>query len=172
MVAAELTTGHVDLGHAGLYSWWVDEDGAADLTRGVGHPVAPGLIYAGLTGATHWPSGKASSSTLYGRLIGNHLRGRARGSTFRLTLGSILRVANGWTGIDEPALSAWMAQHLRVVPVPVDDRDSLGDLETAVLTALDPPLNLSKMPASPVRQRLTELRRLAGVRSDGQPDEH
>lgn len=32
----------------GLYSWWVDGAGAADLSRGLGLPVTAGLVYAGL----------------------------------------------------------------------------------------------------------------------------
>src|SRR6185369_16326052 len=44
----------------GLYSWWVDQAGAADLSRGLGLPVAEGLIYAGLAGGTRWPSGRRS----------------------------------------------------------------------------------------------------------------
>lgn len=34
----------------GLYSWWADEQGAADLSRGLGLPVVSGLIYAGQAG--------------------------------------------------------------------------------------------------------------------------
>ena len=36
-----------DLASPGLYTWWVDDDGAAELAAGLGHPVDPGLIYAG-----------------------------------------------------------------------------------------------------------------------------
>lgn len=49
----------------GLYSWWVDETGAADLTRGLGMSVEAGLVYAGLAGATRWPSGQRSQNTLW-----------------------------------------------------------------------------------------------------------
>src|SRR5215472_9277872 len=49
----------------GLYSWWADDRGAADPSRGLGLPVASGLIYAGQAGATRWPSGKRSGSTLW-----------------------------------------------------------------------------------------------------------
>ena len=41
----------------------------------------------------------------------------------------------------------------------VDAADILDQLETRVLGALDPPLNLAKMPRTPVRERLTDLRR-------------
>jgi hypothetical protein len=40
----------------GLYSWWIDEAGAADLSRGLGLAVPAGLIYAGLAGATAGPA--------------------------------------------------------------------------------------------------------------------
>jgi hypothetical protein len=73
----------------GLYSWWVDKAGAADLSQGLGQPVHAGLIYAGQAGATRWPSGKQSGSTLWGRITGMHLAGAAEFSTFRRTLAAI-----------------------------------------------------------------------------------
>lgn len=57
----------------GLYSWWVDRDGAHDLTTGLGHDVRPGLIYSGLAGATQSRSKLRSSNTLWGRIHGMHL---------------------------------------------------------------------------------------------------
>jgi hypothetical protein len=149
----------------GLYSWWVDPEGASNLTFGIGQPIAPGLVYAGLAGATRSRSGRKSSNTLWGRIRGMHLGGRHEFSTFRLSLGSILAAAWGEQGIDEQKLTDWMREHLRLVTVPVDDADSLDALETDVLTALDPPLNLNKMPKTAVRARLTELRRQHGRRS-------
>ncbi|MCW2764935.1 MAG: hypothetical protein JWO11_894 [Nocardioides sp.] len=74
----------------GLYSWFVDATGAADLSRGLGADIGEGLIYVGQTGAAKWPSGKPSASTLISRIRGQHLRGRRTASTLRLTLGSIL----------------------------------------------------------------------------------
>jgi uncharacterized protein DUF6884 len=73
-----------------LYSWWVDKQGAADLSEGLGQLVLPGRIYAGQTGATKWPSGTAGKATLASRVGANHLRGGIRGSTFRLTLAACL----------------------------------------------------------------------------------
>lgn len=154
-----LATAGQGLRRPGLYSWWVDPDGAAILSAGLGHDVQPGLIYAGLAGATHTRSGKASRNTLWGRIHGMHLGSRHKLSTFRRSIGSILASALQAPGIDEAALTAWMHAHLRVVAVPVDDVDNLDDLETAVLTELDPPLNLMKMPKTPARTRLSELRR-------------
>ena len=147
-----------ELASPGLYSWWVDDVGAAELTQGLGHPVPAGLIYAGQAGATHHRSGKPSSNTLAGRLVGMHLGGRARMSTFRLTLGSILWPL--WGGdADEAALTAWMDAHLRVVFVPVPDGETLDATESAVLEQLDPPLNLAKMRPTPLRNALSRLRR-------------
>jgi hypothetical protein len=153
-----IATGGMGLRHPGLYSWWVDPVGAATLTAGLGHRIEPGLIYAGLAGATHTRSGKESGNTLWGRIRSMHLGGRHEFSTFRRSLGSILASALLAPGIDEAALTAWMFEHLRVVAVPVADADTLDALETTVLTELDPPLNLMKMPKTPVRMRLSELR--------------
>lgn len=143
----------------GLYSWWVDEEGASDLSRGLGHPVTVGLIYAGLAGATRWPSGRKSRNTLWSRIVTMHLGGNHEFSTFRRTLGSVLAHAAGRDEIDESELTSWMHEHLRVIAVPFEDADTLGHLESAVLEHLDPPLNLQGMPPSSVRARLKELRR-------------
>lgn len=143
----------------GLYSWWVDDVGAAALSRGLGLPLEPGLIYAGLAGATRWPSGERSKNTLWLRIATMHLAGKHEFSTFRRTLGAILAAESGSTDVDEQALSEWMRAHLRVVTVAFDDRDELGRLEKRVLAALDPPLNLQGMTATAVRQRVRELRR-------------
>jgi hypothetical protein len=151
-----------DLAKPGLYSWWVDEPGAADLSGGLGLPIQPGLIYAGLAGATRWPSGQPSRNSLWSRIADMHLRGRREFSTFRRSLGSILATADGHPAIDESAVTEWMMRHLRVRAAPYDDPDTLGRLETAVLRAIDPPLNLKGMPESPIRARLQQLRRKFG----------
>lgn len=129
----------------GLYSWWVDAEGGRDLSRGLDLQLRPGLIYAGLAGATHWPSGKRSTNTLWLRIQSMHLGKKVRFSTFRLTLGSILATTVGADQIDEASLSAWMHAHLRVVAAPYLDADVLGVVETEVLQSLDPPLNLRGM---------------------------
>jgi hypothetical protein len=143
----------------GLYSWWVDEQGAADLSCGLGHPVPAGLIYAGQAGATRWPSGKRSRNTLWGRITGMHLGGSAEFSTFRRTLAAVLRPVLRLNTEDDPQLSAWMSIHLRVNAVPVPDADGLGETEATVLGILDPPLNLRGRPPSAIRARLASLRR-------------
>lgn len=142
----------------GLYSWWVDEEGADDLSHGLGLEVSPGLIYAGLAGATRWPSGMRSKNTLWLRVMTMHLGGNHEFSTFRRTLGAIVAHSNGITQIDEEGLTRWMHSHLRLITIPYDDRDSLGRLERYVLAELDPPLNLQHMAPTPIRRRLKQLR--------------
>jgi hypothetical protein len=157
---AEFLTAHgAHLKVPGLYSWWVDDAGAADLSRGLELPLPPGLIYAGLAGATRWPSGKRSANTLWSRIAGMHLGGNHEFSTFRRTLGAILASAAGLDRIDESRLTTWMYDHLRVITVPHDNADTLGRIEEAVLGQIDPPLNLKGMPRTAIRARITELRR-------------
>ena len=151
---------------AGLYAWYVYGPGSEVLRAGLGHPVRPGLLYAGQTGATKWPSGKLSGTSLHGRIGRNHLNGRVRGSTFRLSLGSVLcwPLALDVAGPkllspdSETCLSAWMRRHLAVAVCPVTDRDGLGAVEAEVVRQLDPPFNLGHVARMPVRVRLSELR--------------
>lgn len=156
-----LETGASRFRAPGLYSWWVDSQGAGDLGRGLGLPVEEGLIYAGLAGATR-AGGRKSKNTLWGRIKTMHLGGRHEFSTFRLSLGSILAASGDATEIDEEALTIWMHDHLRLIAVPVADADTLGGVETEVLSVLNPPLNLDKVPKDPRRQRLTDLRKRYG----------
>jgi hypothetical protein len=168
------------LGLPGLYSWWVDDEGAEALTEGLGVLVPSGRIYAGQTGATKWPSGKRGSATLWSRIGRNHLAGTIRASTFRRTLAaSLLRslelelVAPGRLAAgSEQRLSRWMRERLEVAVHAFADADALADLEQRVLTVLDPPLNLEGMPPTPTRDRRSALRTELGRPSQttqGQP---
>jgi hypothetical protein len=141
----------------GLYAWFVDEAGASDLSRGLEQPVQPGLIYVGQTGATKWPTGRRSASTLRSRILGQHLGGRRSSSTLRRTLGAILDEAHA-RSIDRKELSDWMTAHLSVTPMVVADGDVIGDLESQVVRRLDPPLNLDHTDPTPIRVRLRQLR--------------
>ncbi len=148
----------LELDGSGLYSWFVDDDGAEALTKGLGHLVEPGLVYIGQTGATRWPSGLPSDATLLSRIKSQHLRGRRSGSTLRRTFGSVLDVAFARPVLREE-LSQWMADRLRVVPLLIEDADSLGDLERRVVQSLEPPLNLDHVGLTPVRSALKRLRK-------------
>jgi len=152
-----------------------DDDGAAALAEGLGLPLEQGRIYAGQAGATRWPSGITGAATLQSRIGRNHLHGRIRGSTFRLTLAAILLKPEklfhiGPKTLDpqsEQALSVWMAKHLELALHPFADPDPIEDLEDRVLARIDPPLNLEGMPRTIARQRLSELRAtLASAPSD------
>lgn len=157
--AAFLSAGGADFKHPGLYSWWVDRSGAQFLARGLGLPLQDGLLYAGLAGATRWPSGKRSGNTLWLRIAGMHLGGNHEFSTFRRSLGAVHAQATGSESVDEAALTTWMHEHLRLIATAYDDADTLGKLERAVLAQLDPPFNLGGMSPTPIRRRLTDLRR-------------
>ncbi len=102
----------------------------------------------------------ASDMRFYGeaaaRPFGAALRHLAK---VALLLGAVLAAQREERTIDEERLTTWMYEHLRVIAIPVADADALDQLETRVLGALDPPLNLAKMPRTPVRDRLTDLRR-------------
>ncbi len=154
-----LSSDRAALDRPGLYSWWIDESGARDLSAGLGLPVPAGLVYAGQAGATRWPSGQPSTNTLWTRLTKMHARGRAEFSTFRRTLAAVLREPLGLTSEDDPRLDEWIDEQLSVVALPMTDAGALAGLEDDVLEELDPPLNLQGMRPTPVRARLSELRR-------------
>ncbi len=145
----------------GIYAWFVDVEGAGQLADGVGLPVDPGLIYAGQAGAGQ------SHATLGSRIRDNHLGRDIYGSTFRLTLASALRTRLALEPIGgshmsrdgEGRLTDWMREHLMVSVIAYPDRAGLDTFETVVLARLDPPLNIAKRPATPVRRELTTLRR-------------
>jgi hypothetical protein len=128
--------------------------------------IRPGRIYAGLTGATKWPSGTTGKNTLRQRIRGNHIRGRIQGSTFRLTLAAILRAEldlqkGGRKKLEarsEATLTDWIRAHLSVAVYRCSSPDALADIERNVLAVLDPPLNLDKVKPTPTRERLQLLR--------------
>ncbi len=150
----------------GLYSWWGDPTARAAIEEQLGIAIPP-LVYAGQAGATRWPSGTRSEATLGSRIRGNHINGNASSSTFRLTLSALLLRPLDLTVLkpgrltreDRRIVSAWIKDHLRVLIVPYDDRDSLEHVEDCVLDAIDPPLNLKGRPTTGPRNLLKGLRR-------------
>ena len=166
--ASEWPAGAESLDRPGLFAFWVDEAGAADLARGLDLPFEAGRILVGQAGATRWPSGRVNSDTLGDRVARTHLTGRVRSSTVRLTLAGILfaqlelvvQASALLQASAEQDLSDWMSAHLSVAVHPHDDRDTLAGLEQAVVQRLDPPLNIDDhLPATSVRQSVIALRR-------------
>ncbi|WP_344942399.1 DUF6884 domain-containing protein [Actinomadura miaoliensis] len=152
------------LSSPGVYGWWVDADGAHDLSVGIGERLDAGLIYVGQAGATRRPSGKRSAGTLWSRIVTMHLSENAELSTFRRTLAAALRGPLRLRHEDDSRLSDWMTRHLSVAAVPCDDADDLRTIKEALLRRLDPPLNLNGVPSTPLRARLRALR---AERTDG-----
>lgn len=151
-----LRRGSTGLRTSGLYSWWIDRDGADDLSSGLGQTIQAGLLYAGLAGATRSRSGQPSSNTLWSRIARMHLGKNRNLSTLRRSLFAVL--AELHPDLDEAGLTDWMHRHLRVLAVPFEDRDTLGAMEESVLVILDPPLNLRSVPGSRAREALSRLR--------------
>jgi len=165
---SEWPAGASGLDRPGLFAFWVDEAGAADLSRGLDLPLEVGRIYVGQAGATKWPSGRTSADTLGDRVGRTHLAGKVRSSAVRLALAAVLldrlelvvQAAVLLQASSEEALSDWMRAHLSVAVHVHDDRDTLAGLEQAVVQRLDPPLNLEgHLPATSVRQRVAALRK-------------
>lgn len=130
----------------GLYGWWTLPGSIPGVPR-CPHPTEPelDLFYVGIS-----PSSAASSQNLRKRVVGNHIKGNTGGSTFRLTLASLLFEAKGWKPLmtdrpvlsreDNAALTEWQHEHLRLTwavhPEP-------WTIEHEVITTLQPPLNLA-----------------------------
>lgn len=156
-----LTSSDASFDLPGIYAWWIDSVGAAELSVGFGpdEKLDSGLLYAGLAGATR-TNGKSSKNTLRKRIATMHLGKRHTFSTLRWSVGSILAEAHEAAFIDEARLSEWMREHLQVIAVPFTDVETLGQIESAILSKLDPPLNLAKVSRKvPRRVRLSALRK-------------
>jgi hypothetical protein len=154
-----------DLVAPGLYAWWVDAAGAANL--GLSSTSPRPLVYAGQAGATRWSSGTRSAATLFSRINGQHLGGRISSSTFRQTLAALLheRLAlqlaspGVLTADSEHRLSVWMGARLAATVWPTAHANDLRDIEERVITQLDPPLNLAGARVTALRAQVIAGRR-------------
>lgn len=136
---------------AGLYA--VHGDDAVWVELGLGQPPDARPLYVGkaersLAGrdiGTHFSTGRTGSSTLRRALAGLlagqlDLHGRPR------NIASPGHFANFGLDPDGDArLTDWMHQHLRIAVWPSLAGVSLDPLETLVLQALQPPMNLAKV---------------------------
>jgi len=143
----------------GIYGWYFDVLPHPAIT-GVGTVVgAWSLLYVGIA-----PGRPGSTSNLRKRL-GNHLTGNARGSTLRLSLGSLLSEQLGLTavpasgkvsfGTTEAILSKWMDDHARVTWLETPDPWAI---EAEVVRTLQVPLNRDHNQAHPFYATMGQLR--------------
>ncbi|MGE0601202.1 MAG: GIY-YIG nuclease family protein [Dehalococcoidia bacterium] len=126
----------------GIYGWYFDEPPHPACTN-VGTVVNGwSLLYVGIA-----PGRVGSTSNLRTRLR-SHLKGNARGSTLRLTLGCLLAERLGLRpvarsgglhfGSGEDAISAWLGSHARVSWVELDNP---WTVEADVVKRIGAPLN-------------------------------
>lgn len=129
---------------AGIYGWWFDVmPGSCPLGNATGFSRWH-LLYVGIG-----PVNEASGRTFRDRVLANHVKGTARNSTLRLSLGSLLWDSIGLMptpyggkvnfGTTESALSEWMNAHCRVSWV---THPEPWTAETGVMSRLDLPLNI------------------------------
>lgn len=144
------------LASTAMYAWWVDGQGAAELSDGLGQPVAPGVVYAGLAHAQQPPEPRRGAAALLAKVTVLR-RPRSQPSQFRLSLGAVLAAAAGGP-VDDATVTTWMHEHLRVVAVPLGGSADADALERAVLARLDPPLNATAGSTGAVHQALLRLR--------------
>lgn len=143
----------------GVYAWWVDGTGARDLNRSLMLPLRPGLIFIGQVGGSAWQPLADPGLTLRDSLGRQQLQGRARASTFRMTLATVLSDELGMRTLDDAKLTAWMLRHLSVAVWPMEEPTGLRELERQVVLRLSPPLNVDHVPPTELRLRLSQLRR-------------
>ena len=130
----------------GLYAWWTVPGSIPRVPR-CPHPSVPDLdlFYVGIS-----PSSARSSQNLRKRVAGNHIKGNTGGSTFRLTLASLLFETKGWNPVmtdrpvltkeDNASLTAWQHEYLRLTWAVHSEP---WVIEHDVIAHLKPPLNLS-----------------------------
>ncbi|MBC7630606.1 DUF6884 domain-containing protein [Aeromicrobium sp.] len=143
----------------GLYGWFVDPVGARDLNRCLLLPVRSGLIFVGQVGGPSWQSLADPVLNLRDHVERIQLHGRARASTFRMTLATVLREYLRMSSLEDPRLTSWMTEHLSIAVWPSLESGELRNLEQQVVSELDPPLNVDHLPANEYRARLNQMRR-------------
>jgi hypothetical protein len=152
-----------DLNRPGLYAWWVDTTGSQLISTRLGVSIPAGIVYVGQAGAA---KDKDNHATLGSRIGDNHISGRIRNSTFRLTVAAILfeelesHISDDRNigPVGERVVSDWISKHMSITVALLADRKRIGAFEDQVLGALDPPLNLKGMANSLVREALSQRR--------------
>jgi hypothetical protein len=147
---------------AGLYAWWSREGAIPGLPERP-HPTEPtlSLLYVGIS-----PARLASSQTLRGRVLRNHLCGNTGSSTFRFTLAALLCEPRGWSptkrnmkyllnDADNEELSGWQRENLALTWAV---RERPWEIEAEVIAAMEPPLNLAANGKHPFAANIREAR--------------
>jgi hypothetical protein len=143
----------------GLYAWYFDDTPPGIPVVGCHTNTHGALLYVGISPGPPPANGKAPSRQNLYKRIRYHFAGNAAGSTLRLTLGCHLseslrielhRVGSGarltFTSPGEAALSGWMARHARVA---IYEHDSPWTVESTLISAARPPLNIDHNSAHP-----------------------
>lgn len=141
----------------GIYSWFVDDAGAAQLTAGLGSRIAPGLIWIGQAGAVRPGSGLSATTTLRNQIAWVHLGRSVRLSPLRRMLAAILVHDPQSAVTDEDALTDWIQRHLRVAIVAPEDVEHLAEAADRASARLAPQLSVDHADPA-VRTLLREAR--------------
>ena len=150
----------------GIYGWWFRDPPAAVPLNGTLKHHSHHLVYVGIAPRRPSRNGSQSASTLYSRIIRNHLGGTIRNSTLRRSLASLLASEIGldikrsgkhqsMTRDDETKLNRWIANH---AALSFSTHEAPWDAEETLLRSQLPlPLNISGS-SHPFRHQLRKLR--------------
>lgn len=152
----------------GVYAWYFTSPPPLVPTGGCHTQDEAVLLYVGISPKAPPGNGRSPSRQTIRSRIRYHYRGNAAGSTLRLTLGSLLaeelgiglrRVGSGnrmtFGREGEKRLTAWMAEHARVVWTVTDQP---WKLEEELIRSCVLPLNLDQNRHSPFHSQLSGLR--------------
>jgi hypothetical protein len=154
----------------GVYGWWFDLVPPGVPTSGCEIAGSWTLLHVGISPKEPPTNGKPPSRQTIRSRIRYHYRGKAEGSTLRLTLGTLLgdkldlslRLVGSGTrrtfGDGEHRLSEWMGEHARVTYL-VDPEP--WRIEQALIARLSVPLNLDHNRSHPFHPHLSALRKAA-----------
>ena len=115
----------------GLLSFWVDDEGGADLEAALGLPLDGHLLAWTSTSAEH-EAEDAVRQTLWGQ-VALRVLDRTQFSWLRRRVGDLLTPHAG--GAFRPQTVPWLEQHLYVVGVPMDAPAAAG-----LVDVLEPPV--------------------------------
>ncbi len=165
----------------GVYAWYF-ADSPLNVPTDTCHVTELGtLLYVGISPKAPPANGGAPSQQNLRNRVKYHFNGNAAGSTFRLTLGSLLaeqlgielrRVGSGGRltfGSGESALSEWMEQHARVCWT-VHPRPWI--LESDLIQRISLPLNLDQNRHSGFHAELSAARAQQRARARQLPIAH